>query len=112
MPSFPWAVPCSAGLSNATCRWKTARMNTADSSLTITRPDDWHLHLLDGAILDAVIGAVARQFSRAIVLPNLIPPVVTTALAVAYRRRLLKAIEHAGLSGRAFVPLMKPILTA
>src|SRR3546814_17335532 len=106
MPSFPWAVPCSAGLSNATCRWKKARMNTADSSLTITRPDDWHLHLRDGAILDAVIGDVARQFARAIVMPNLKPQVVTTAMAVDYRRRILKAKENAGIDTPVFSPLM------
>src|SRR3546814_15800791 len=81
-------------------------MNTADSSLTITRPDDWHLHLRDGAILDAVIGDVAPQFARAIVMPNLKPPVVTTAMAVDYRRRLLKAMDHAGIDETVFSPLM------
>src|SRR3546814_3912034 len=86
-------------------------MNTADSSLTITRPDDWHLHLRDGAILDAVIGDVARQFARAIVMPNLKPPFVTTAMAVDYRRRILKAMEHAGIDETVFSPLMTLYLT-
>jgi dihydroorotase len=54
-------------------------------TLTILRPDDWHLHLRDGAALAAVVGATARQFARAVVMPNLKPPVTTVALAQAYR---------------------------
>lgn len=81
------------------------------SSLTITRPDDWHLHLRDGAVLDAVIGDVARQFARAIVMPNLKPPVVSTALALGYRQRILAAMERAGVDGKAFTPLMTLYLT-
>ena len=54
-------------------------------SLTLTRPDDWHLHLRDGAALAAVLPASARQFARAIVMPNLRPPITTAALALAYR---------------------------
>ena len=59
-------------------------------TLTITRPDDWHLHLRDGAALAAVLPYTARQFGRAIVMPNLRPPVTTAALALAYRERILR----------------------
>ena len=58
-------------------------------SLTIRRPDDWHLHLRDGAMLAAVVADTARHFGRAIVMPNLVPPVVTAADAAAYRDRIL-----------------------
>ncbi|MCM0607555.1 MAG: dihydroorotase [Ideonella sp. WA131b] len=76
-------------------------------SLTIRRPDDWHLHLRDGAALAAVLPATARQFARAIVMPNLKPPVTTAAAAVAYRGRILAALP----AGRAFEPLMTLYLT-
>ncbi|MBC7208385.1 MAG: dihydroorotase, partial [Methyloversatilis sp.] len=56
--------------------------------LTLTRPDDWHLHLRDGAALTAVLPDTARRFARAIVMPNLRPPVTTVALAGAYRERV------------------------
>jgi hypothetical protein len=61
-------------------------------SLTITRPDDWHLHLRDGAAMAAVLPDTARRFARAIVMPNLKPPVTTVALAAAYRERILAAL--------------------
>ena len=61
-------------------------------TLTITRPDDWHLHLRDGAALAAVLPDTARRFGRAIVMPNLKPPVTTVALAAAYRERILAAL--------------------
>jgi len=54
-------------------------------SLTIRRPDDWHLHLRDGAMLQAVLPETSRHFARAIIMPNLVPPVVTGAQAAAYR---------------------------
>lgn len=76
-------------------------------SLTITRPDDWHLHLRDGAAMAAVLPATARQFSRAIVMPNLKPPVVNTAQALAYRERIVAALP----SGSRFTPLMTLYLT-
>jgi dihydroorotase len=76
-------------------------------ALTITRPDDWHLHLRDGAALSAVVPHTARQFARAIVMPNLKPPVVTAAQAQAYRERILAACP----SGVAFEPLMTLYLT-
>jgi len=75
--------------------------------IRITRPDDWHLHLRDGAALAAVIGASAAQFARAIVMPNLKPPVTTVAAAAAYRDRIL-AVRPAGSD---FTPLMTLYLT-
>jgi len=77
------------------------------SSLTITCPDDWHLHLRDGAALASVLPHSARQFARAIVMPNLKPPVTTTALAAAYRARILAALP----AGMRFEPLMTLYLT-
>jgi len=76
-------------------------------SLTITRPDDWHLHLRDGAALEAVLPHTARQFARAIVMPNLRPPVTTAAQAQAYRQRILAALP----AGSGFEPLMTLYLT-
>ena len=76
-------------------------------SLTITRPDDWHLHVRDGAALAAVLPDTARQFARAIIMPNLKPPVTTAALAVAYRQRILAALP----AGADFEPLMTLYLT-
>jgi dihydroorotase len=77
------------------------------NSITITRPDDWHLHLRDGAALASVLPHTARQFARAIVMPNLKPPVTTTAAAAAYRERILAALP----SGMQFEPLMTLYLT-
>ncbi len=76
-------------------------------TLTLTRPDDWHLHLRDGIALAAVLPDTARQFARAIVMPNLKPPVTTTALAGAYRERILAARP----AGNDFQPLMTLYLT-
>ena len=76
-------------------------------SLTITRPDDWHLHLRDGAMLHAVLPETTRHFGRAIIMPNLVPPVVTAAQAAAYRDRILAALPK----GAAFEPLMTLYLT-
>ena len=59
------------------------------TQMTIRRPDDWHLHLRDGAMLKAVIDDTARHFARAIIMPNLVPPVVTGAEAAAYRDRIM-----------------------
>jgi dihydroorotase len=77
------------------------------TSLTITRPDDWHLHLRDGAALGAVLAYTARQFGRAIVMPNLRPPITTTAQALAYRDRIIDALPE----GSDFEPLMTLYLT-
>jgi dihydroorotase len=79
-------------------------------TLTLRRPDDWHLHLRDGAALAAVLPATARQFARAIVMPNLKPPVTTAAAAVAYRERILAALRNHA-AGLAFEPLMTLYLT-
>jgi dihydroorotase len=76
-------------------------------TLTITRPDDWHAHFRDGAALAAVAPATARQFARAIVMPNLRPPVVTVEQARAYRDRILAVLP----AGAAFEPLMTLYLT-
>ncbi len=75
--------------------------------LTIRRPDDWHLHLRDGAILDAVLPYTSAQFGRALVMPNLVPPLVTTAQAAAYRQRILAARP----ADHGFTPLMTLYLT-
>ena len=96
-------------------------------SITLARPDDWHLHLRDGAALKAVLPDTARQFARAIVMPNLRPPVTTVALAQAYRARILAALENnpvrgepvepqypstsSGRTGLGFEPLMTLYLT-
>jgi dihydroorotase len=79
----------------------------AADSLTLRRPDDWHLHLRDGAMMAAVLPCTARQFARAIVMPNLVPPVTTLAAAEAYRARILKALP----AGTAFTPLMTAYLS-
>jgi len=76
-------------------------------TLSITRPDDWHAHFRDGEALKSVAGATARQFARAIVMPNLAPPVTTTRQAKAYRERILEALPKAS----SFEPLMTLYLT-
>lgn len=82
-------------------------MSSASTELTLTRPDDWHLHLRDGAALASVVGHTAAQFARAIVMPNLKPPVTTTEQALAYRQRILAALP----AGAKFEPLMTLYLT-
>ncbi|HVR94006.1 MAG TPA: dihydroorotase [Casimicrobiaceae bacterium] len=76
-------------------------------TLTITRPDDGHLHLRDGEMMRSVVGATARTFARAVVMPNLMPPVTTVAAAAAYRDRILAALP----AGSTFAPLMTLYLT-
>ena len=76
-------------------------------SLTLRRPDDWHLHLRDGAMLRAVLPHTAAHFARAIIMPNLVPPVVTAAQAAAYRDRIMAALPE----GARFTPLMTLYLT-
>ena len=75
--------------------------------LTLTRPDDWHLHVRDGAALKTVVPHTAAQFGRAIIMPNLKPPVTTAAQALAYKQRILAAVP----AGMAFEPLMTLYLT-
>jgi dihydroorotase len=76
-------------------------------TLTITRPDDWHLHVRDGAAMASVVPHSAAQFARALIMPNLKPPVTTAALAAAYRERILAAVP----AGVSFQPLMSLYLT-
>ncbi|MEY4651607.1 MAG: putative Dihydroorotase [Pseudomonadota bacterium] len=82
-------------------------MNAPTSSLTITRPDDWHTHLRDGDALATVVPHTSAQFARAIVMPNLKPPVTTAAQAAAYRERILAHVP----AGERFEPLMTLYLT-
>ena len=77
------------------------------TTLTITRPDDWHLHLRDGDMLNAVAPETARDFARAIIMPNLVPPIVTAKDAAAYRARIMAALP----AGSDFQPLMTLYLT-
>jgi dihydroorotase len=77
------------------------------SEITITRPDDWHVHLRDGEALKTVVPHTAAQFARAIVMPNLRPPVTTADQAIAYRERILAAVPE----GASFQPLMTLYLT-
>jgi dihydroorotase len=77
------------------------------TELSIRRPDDWHLHVRNGASLRAIIGFTAERFGRAIIMPNLRPPVTTTELAQAYRKRILESLP----AGSAFEPLMTLYLT-
>src|SRR5690606_25170394 len=84
---------------------------SAPASITLVRPDDWHLHLRDGAALEAVVADTARQFARAIIMPNLKPPVTTTGQALAYRGRIEAALRKAGVAEGSFAPLMTLYLT-
>jgi dihydroorotase len=81
--------------------------STSPATLTLTRPDDWHLHVRDGAAMAAVVPHTARQFGRAIIMPNLRPPVTTAAQALAYRERIAAAVP----AGVDFTPLMTLYLT-
>src|SRR5687768_6997357 len=80
-------------------------------SITIVRPDDWHLHLRDGVALASVLPHTARQFGRAIIMPNLRPPVTTVDQACAYRDRINKALAMGPASDSGFEPLMTLYLT-
>lgn len=84
-------------------------MTNTPQTLILRRPDDWHVHLRDGAMLDAVIGHTAAQMGRAIVMPNLTPPVVDMAAASAYRDRIITARDKSG--HKNFTPLMTCYLT-
>ena len=76
-------------------------------TLTLTRPDDWHLHLRDGGVLKDLVPPTAKRFARAIVMPNLKPPVTTVDQALEYRERILAAVPR----GADFTPLMTLYLT-
>lgn len=82
-------------------------MADSSASITIRRPDDWHLHLRDGAVMQGVLPFTARQFARAIVMPNLSPPIVRVVDALAYRGRIVAALPE----GVEFTPLMTAYLT-
>src|SRR5690349_11185703 len=82
-------------------------MPTSPDAITIRRPDDWHVHFRDGAMLKAVAPLTARQFARAIVMPNLVPPVINVAAAAAYRDKITAALP----AGVDFTPLMTCYLT-
>ena len=82
-------------------------MTPAPDQLVLRRPDDWHVHLRDDVMLEQVLPATARQFARAIVMPNLRPPVTTVDAAIAYRQRIEAALPE----GMAFTPLMTAYLT-
>ena len=84
-----------------------AVMTAAQDTLTITRPDDWHLHVRDGAALHTVVPHTAAQFGRAIIMPNLRPPVTTAQQALEYKQRILAAVP----AGVSFEPLMTLYLT-
>ena len=84
-----------------------ASVATTPSKFILARPDDWHVHFRDGAAMAAVVGATAHVFGRAIVMPNLRPPVTTTAMAQAYRDRILAALP----TGARFQPLLTLYLT-
>jgi dihydroorotase len=75
--------------------------------ITLTQPDDWHLHVRDGAAMQAVVPHSARQFARAVIMPNLRPPITTVEQAMAYRERILAAVP----TGSSFDPLMTLYLT-
>ena len=109
-PGFagPFAGPPAASPFRLPPTPVTALYNRAMAqSITLVRPDDWHVHFRDGAAMRSVVPATARQFGRAIVMPNLKPPVVTVAQAAAYRDRILAALP----AGSAFEPLMTLYLT-
>ncbi|MBP6020646.1 MAG: dihydroorotase [Burkholderiaceae bacterium] len=84
---------------------------TGGDTLTIVRPDDWHLHLRDGAVLESVVGDTARQFARAIIMPNLKTPVVSVDLAMAYHDRIRLALAATDQHKTPFKPLMTLYLT-
>src|SRR5271168_2502255 len=84
-----------------------AKTDVGEFAITIRRPDDWHVHLRDGAMLKAVLPYTAAQFARGIIMPNLVPPVTSVAAAAAYRERILAARPP----GSDFLPLMTCYLT-
>ncbi|KAI3464212.1 hypothetical protein Pfo_020875 [Paulownia fortunei] len=101
-----FSVKLSSALVNARgpIHLKTSRTKM---ELSITRPDDWHLHLRDGELLEAVVSHSSHHFGRAIIMPNLKPPITTTAAAMAYRQSILKALPESS----DFTPLMTLYLT-
>ena len=78
---------------------------------TLIQPDDWHHHLRDGDALATTVPAAARQFQRAIIMPNLVPPVTTTQMAQEYKQRILDALHASGAPAGSFEPMMTMYLT-
>nr|CAB3474241.1 unnamed protein product [Digitaria exilis] len=102
------SVPCRVSFRPAPRpNLRATAMAATSQQLIITRPDDWHLHVREGEVLEAVLPHSARHFGRAIIMPNLKPPVTTTARAVEYREEIMKALP----SGSSFLPLMTLYLT-
>ena len=90
----------------------SAALQQPGSKLELTAPDDWHHHLRDGPGLGTTVPAAARQFKRAIIMPNLVPPVTTVELAAAYKARILEALKASGfcfLFARSFHPGMRHV---
>jgi dihydroorotase len=103
-------MPATSGFGASLARagaMSQSRLMDAPDRLTLRRPDDWHVHLRDGDMLASVAAYTARTFARAIVMPNLVPPVTTVEAAEAYRRRILAALP----GDRGFTPLMTCYLT-
>src|SRR6185436_9022956 len=110
--SSPRALPACRRRSCIAGRFRAAsRIPITMDRLTLRRPDDWHLHLRDGAAMAAVVADSARRFARAIVMPNLKPPVTTTQQALHYRERILGALQATGNEDAQFEPLMTLYLT-
>ncbi len=101
------AMNTTAAPTTATSAAASAASMSAPDTLTLTRPDDWHLHVRDGAALQAVVPHTAAQFGRAIIMPNLRPPVTTAEQALAYKARIQAAVP----AGMPFEPLMTLYLT-
>src|SRR6185437_13262008 len=106
-PSLPALFPGRPRGAGDKLRRGRMRAREMDDTITLRRPDDWHLHLRDGAMLEAVLPFTARRFARAIIMPNLVPPVTTVDDAEAYRARILAALP----AGADFTPLMTCYLT-
>jgi dihydroorotase len=86
-------------------------MCTPCAPAELIQPDDWHHHLRDGAALATTVPAAARQFQRAIIMPNLVPPVTTTEMAQEYKKRILDALHASGAPAGSFDPMMTMYLT-
>ncbi|CAM5194121.1 Dihydroorotase OS=Castellaniella defragrans OX=75697 GN=pyrC PE=3 SV=1 [Castellaniella defragrans] len=107
----PSASPAPSSTASSSSAPAPSARGQDPSRITLIRPDDWHLHLRDGDILRHVVGDSVRQFGRAIIMPNLKPPVTTTEAARAYRERIQTALHEAGVAPGAFEPLMTLYLT-
>ena len=107
--SAPLASAAIASSPSTATQTRRRRRSMAEQlqTLTLARPDDWHHHLRDGAALATTVPFAARTYGRAICMPNLVPPVTTAALAVAYKERIMKHVPK----GSSFEPLMTLYLT-